>query len=88
MNEEAPESTMPKDLGEQPLERVLIELGVGNHDVVAASTEQMTHKMVARGRKGRRLTRNVQRKILRAVNSLGIRKKAFVVEDLFNYRGK
>ncbi len=51
--------------------------------MVAASTEHITHKMVARACKGRRLTANVQGKILRAVNTLAGRELR--VADLFNY---
>ena len=72
-----------RDLGEQPLTRLLAEKGLKSHDIVAASTEQITHKMVARACKGRRLTPNVQAKILRALNlATGQR---YVPGDLFNY---
>lgn len=57
-----------RDLGEQPLARIIAARGLKPHDLVAASTEQITHKMVARGVKGRRLTPGVQAKILRALN--------------------
>ncbi len=76
------------ELGPQPLDALLDELNVSNHELVAASTEQITHKMVAKGRKGRRLTYNIQGKLLRAVNALGKREEPYVLEDLFNYRGK
>lgn len=74
------------DLGQQPLEQIMIELGLQNHDLVAASTEQLTHKMVQKGRKGRRLTRNIQEKILRALNKASGR--TFLTNQLFNYRGR
>ncbi len=72
-----------RDLGEQPIARLLAERGWKAHDVVAASTEQITHKMVARACKGRRLTSNVQSKILRALNTLA--EAQFQREELFNY---
>lgn len=72
-----------RDLGEQPLARLIEELGLKPHDLVAASTEQITHKMVSRGSKGRRLTRNVQGKLLRALNKAS--GKTFVLADLFAY---
>ena len=72
-----------RDLGEQPLARLLTELGLKPHDLVAASTEQITHKMVSRGTKGRRLTRNVQGKLLRAFNTAS--GKTYVLADLFTY---
>jgi len=72
-----------RDLGEQPLARLMAELGLKPHDLVAASSEQITHKMVSRGCKGRRLTRNVQGKLLRALNAAS--GKSFVMADLFAY---
>ena len=72
-----------RDLGEQPLARLLTELALKPHDLVAASTEQITHKMVSRGTKGRRLTRNVQGKLLRALNTAS--GKTYVLADLFTY---
>lgn len=72
-----------RDLGEQPLSRLMAEKGLKSHDLVAASTEQITHKMVARGCKGRRLTRNVQGKLLRAFDKVtGEPRK---LSDLFTY---
>ncbi len=72
------------DLGVQPLDAVLEEQGFKNHDLVAASTEGLTHKQVQKGRKGRRLTRNVQDKIVSAL-SLASR-ESYSRTQLFNYR--
>lgn len=72
-----------RDLGEQPLSRLMAEKGLKSHDLVAASTEQITHKMVARGCKGRRLTRNVQGKLLRAFDQAT--GEAHKLSDLFTY---
>ena len=74
---------MERDLGEQPLARILIELKLKSHDLVAASTEQITHKMVVRGCKGRRLSKNVQGKLLRALNTAA--GKTYSFADLFSY---
>ena len=72
-----------RNLGEQPLARVMAERGLKSHDLVAASTEQITHKMVVRACKGRRLTPNVQAKIVRALNlAVG---GQYAAGDLFNY---
>jgi non-ribosomal peptide synthetase component F len=76
-------SDIERDLGEQPVARLLAEHGLKPHDLVAASTEQITHKMVARACRGRRLTLNVQSKILRALNHATGR--SFSMSDLFNY---
>ena len=74
------------ELGTQPLEEIMARLGLSNADIVNASTEQLTHKMVHKARKGRRLTLNVQSKILRALDA--VKPEAhFTLKDLFNYNG-
>jgi len=73
-----------RDLGPQPIADLMKELGLDRHDLVAASTEQITHKMVARACKGRRLSFKVQQKILKALNTAS--EKEFVLSDLFNYK--
>jgi hypothetical protein len=70
--------------GIQPLDTVMDGLGLKNADLVAASTEFLTHKQVNKARKGRRLTINVQMKILNALNKKSGEKK-FRREELFNY---
>ena len=77
------EPDVERDLGEQPIARLLAGGGWKAHDLVNASTEQITHKMVARACKGRRLTPNVQAKILRALNTLAAAQ--YRREELFNY---
>jgi hypothetical protein len=77
------ENELERDLGEQPLNRLMVELGLKSHDLVAASTEQITHKMVQRGCKGRRLTKNVQGKLLRALNTAT--GNNYTIKDLFTY---
>ncbi len=72
------------ELGPQPLDSIMEELGLKNHDLVAASTEGLTHKQVQKGRKGRRLTRNVQQKIQTALSAVS--EKSYALTDLFNYR--
>ena len=61
----------------------MAELVLKSHDLVAASTEQITHKMVQRGCKGRRLTKNVQGKLLRALNTAT--GNNYTIKDLFTY---
>ncbi|MGI9242139.1 MAG: hypothetical protein ACR2RV_15175 [Verrucomicrobiales bacterium] len=80
------------DLGTQPLDQIMLGASLSNHDLVEASTSQLTHKMVARGRKGRRLKRKVQLKILEALNA-HVKAQApdthriYGLPDLFNYKG-
>ncbi|MBL7114238.1 MAG: hypothetical protein ISS35_00610 [Kiritimatiellae bacterium] len=76
--------TIERNLGEQPIAAIMEELGVKAHDLVQASAEPMTHKMVARACKGRRLTRNTQLRVLHALNAATGR--TYTPGDLFNYR--
>ncbi len=72
-----------RNLGEQPVARIMREHSLKAHDLVAASPVEMTHKMVARACKGRRLTLNTQSKVLVALNrATG---KTYSLRDLFNY---
>ena len=71
------------ELGVQPLDAVLTELEFKNHDLVEASTEGLTHKQVQKGRKGRRLTRNIQDKIVAALSAAA--DKSYARSDLFTY---
>jgi len=72
-----------RDLGIQPIGQVLEECGLKAHDLVTASTEQLTHKMVSRAVKGRRLTENTKGKVLRALNAAAGRD--FDAGRLFTY---
>jgi hypothetical protein len=74
---------LERDLGEQPIARLLAALGLSAHDLVAASSEQLTHKMVRRACKGRRLTPKVQLKILDALNTRTAGR--YGLADLFDY---
>lgn len=81
-----PVSTAPvfeRNLGEQPIACLMAEHGLAARDLVAASTEQITHKMVARACKGRWLTPHVRIKILHALNVASGR--TYALTDLFNY---
>ena len=72
-----------RDLGEQPIAKIMALHGLKAGDLVACSTEQITHKMVGRAVKGRRLTPAVQSKILNALNKAS--EKGYLLKDLFNY---
>lgn len=78
------DTIVEKEFGIQPLDKLMTSFGLTNNDLVDASTEQLTHKMVAKGRKGRRLTANVQNKILTALRTLRP-KEALSLKDVFNY---
>ena len=72
--------------GPQPLDQLMLEGGYKNNDLVLISQEGLTHKQVSKARKGRRITRRIQIKILNAWNSLT--GNDINLDDLFNYRGR
>ena len=74
----------PKRIDVQPIAEILTARGLKSHDLVEASTEHITHKMVIRACKGRRLTTRVQKKIVTALNRAS--NESFTLADLFNYR--
>ena len=80
---ELSEESDDRNHGPQPIADLLTRHGIKSHDLVAASTEQITHKMVTRACKGRRLTNNVQSKLQRALNKLA--SANYRLADLFNY---
>jgi hypothetical protein len=76
-------SKVERNLGEQPIARIMREHHLKAHDLVAASPTPLTHKMVARACKGRRLTLNTQSKVLAALNcAVG---HTYALRDLFDY---
>lgn len=76
--------TTPSDRGVQPLDELMGRLELSNADLVSASTQQLSFKMVQKGRKGRRLTPNIQHKILNALQIARPEEK-LGLRDLFNY---
>lgn len=74
------EESSQRDLGMQPLDTLLEEMGLSNHELVSFSTDQLTHKQVQKARKGRRVTVNIQRKILVALNLFLSRKTPEVTD--------
>jgi len=74
---------MERNLGEQPIAQLMARHGLKPHDLVVASPGPMTHKMVSRACKGRRLTPNAQYKILHALNAAA--GNVYTRHDLFTY---
>ncbi|MCK5850050.1 MAG: hypothetical protein KAH23_03975 [Kiritimatiellae bacterium] len=72
-----------RNLGVQPITKIMADHELKAQDLVAASTEHITHKMVARARKGRRLTPNVKVKIRNALNKST--DKEYSMVELFTY---
>jgi len=75
--------SMERNLGEQPVRKIMMEHNIKAHDLVAIEKLQLTHKMIAKACKGRRLTLNIKTKIQEALNRCaGIK---YSIKDLFNY---
>ena len=72
-----------RDLGEQPMAKIMAKHGFKSHALVINSTEQITHKMVARAVKGRRLNLKIQYRLLNALNKAS--GKQYILKELFNY---
>jgi hypothetical protein len=72
-----------RDFGEQPIAKIMAEHGFKSHDLVSNSAAQITHKMVSRAVKGRRLNLKIQYRILNALNKAA--GKQYALENLFNY---
>jgi hypothetical protein len=78
-----------RDHGPQPLDALLAAWQLGNHDLVDASTEQLTHKQVQKARKGRQLTLHTMHKVSRAFNlAIWRRLDAARRERYFEYQPK
>ena len=77
------ENEIERNLGEQPIKQIILQHNLKPHDIVAASTEQLTHLMIKRACKGRRLTKQVQTKVLNALNLAA--NKTYGLKDLFKY---
>jgi len=73
-----------KNLGTQPLEALLAELGLDSEDLVRSSGEQLTFKQVKKARTGSRISPNIQQKLLNALNAC-VGEMRFKLKDLFNY---
>lgn len=78
-----------REWGEQPLHDWMEQRQLDNHRLVACSDEQLTHKQLARARRGRWLTASMRAKILRAAQHWQRRHEpeaaALREGDLFNY---
>jgi hypothetical protein len=72
-----------RNLGTQPITDIMARHNLKPHDLVAASKQQLTHKMVSRACKGRKLTDNSKSKVLIALNLAA--KRNYTLSELFNY---
>ena len=77
------ETNIERNFGDQPIARIMAEHELKASDIVAASTEQMTYKMILKACKGRKLTTKVQEKVLNALNK--VTGKSYSLKDIFTY---
>lgn len=74
---------LERNLGEQPLAAIMVKHALKAHDLIGASRVPMTHKLVARGCKGRRLTNRSKKVVLEALQiATG---HIYKMKDIFNY---
>lgn len=77
------------EAGLQPIDAFMVRRGLSNHDIVElASGTGLTHKQVAKARRGRRLTLRMQDKIVSALNRMPGLEAPLKREDCFTYRGR
>ncbi len=69
----------------QPIDDIMTKLNLTNALLVGVSTEQLSFKMVQKARKGRRLSPNVQTKILNALKAVRPDLNNLRRRDLFRY---
>lgn len=74
---------LDRDLGVQPVADIIEKRKLKPTDLVSASTEQLTHKMVSRACKGRKLSRRVQLKVVHALSAAT--GQDYKLKDLFTY---
>lgn len=60
---------LTRDHGLQPLDGLMGRWKITNHELVEGSEEQLNHKQVQKGRKGRQLTLHLMQKQMRALNT-------------------
>jgi len=84
------ERKIEMDVGVQPLDALMRERGLSNHDLVAASPPGfVNHKQIQKARKGRRLTLRMQEKVLRALElALNDDSAPVAFDRVFSYRGR
>lgn len=76
---------MLNEFGTQPLDGIMKARSLDNDDLVQVSGEQLTHKQVQKARGGKRVTPNIQSKIVRALNA-AVEGGEYTEKELFNYQ--
>ena len=86
--EEGGTPAIQREMGVQPIDAIMTEHDLKNHDVMQMNRGGLTHKNIAKARKGRRLTPKIKVRITEALNAVLKQKgveKTYVPKDLFNY---
>ncbi len=80
-------SSLPENMeaGPQPIEQLLEKHNSSVTDIIKASDEHLTHKVIRKACRGRRLTKRMQNKIVRALNHYA--NTEYRRDELFNYDG-
>lgn len=80
--------------GTQPLDAIMTDWSISNHDLVEDSFEQLNHKQVQKARKGRQLTLHMMMKVARTLNDAILARlpkdaqasfQPYLHKHLFNY---
>lgn len=74
---------LERNLGEQPLKTIMDQYELSAKDLLSASCVPMTHKLVARACKGRRLTNRSKKTVLEALQLAT--DHVYTMKDIFNY---
>ena len=77
------QNEIERDFGVQPIAKIMEAEGLTAKDLVKSSKVLITHKMVSRACKGRRLSSNVRMKILHALEAAA--GKEYKLGELFTY---
>ncbi len=79
---------LKRDLGVQPIDAVITEHTLKNHDVMQMNRGSLTHKQISKARKGRRLSPKLKLRVTTALNAClkakGVERQ-YGMKDLFNY---
>tara|TARA_B110000305_G_C19424087_1_gene632542 strand:- start:311 stop:571 length:261 start_codon:yes stop_codon:yes gene_type:complete len=77
-----------KEYGVQPLNEIMEQHKIESKILLATSEVQITFKNIKKAREGRRISKKIQLKILKALNTLLHEKieKPFDLNQLFNYK--
>ncbi len=74
---------LERNLGPQPIAEILARHNLKPHDLVAVSPKNLTHKMISRACKGRRLTPHIRQRVTDALNHAA--QARYTAQDLFTY---